>query len=107
MRFNKARLTLLLLLVFSSLIVSAQETSSASPERSHPLLAADLEGQRQWVDSIYNQMSLKEKVGQLFMVDVFSSQSASETKKIKQLIAEYRPGGVIFSKGGPVRQVKL
>lgn len=107
MRFNKARLTLLLLLVFSSQIASAQETSSASPERSHPLLAADLEGQRQWVDSIYNQMSLKEKVGQLFMVDVFSSQSASETKKIKQLIAEYRPGGVIFSKGGPVRQVNL
>ena len=33
-----------------------------------PLL--DLEnpqGQQQWVDSLYNQMTLKEKVGQLFM----------------------------------------
>ena len=108
MRFYGPRLTLFLLLfAFSPIITSAQEASSTSPERSHPLIAADYESQRQWVDSIYNQMSLKEKLGQLFMVDVFSSQSASETEKIKALISEYNPGGIIFSKGGPQRQVKL
>ena len=108
MRVSVTRFTLLLLLfVFSPIIASAQEASSTSPERSHPLFAADYESQRQWVDSTYNQMSLEEKLGQLFIVDVFSSQSASETQKIKDLISEYKPGGVIFSKGGPQRQVKL
>ena len=38
-----------------------------------PLLTEDVEAQTKWVDSIYNGMTLKEKVGQLFMVDVFSS----------------------------------
>ena len=108
MRFYRASLNLFLLLfVLSPIITTAQEASSTSPERSHPLIAADYESQRQWVDSIYNQMSLEEKLGQLFMVDVFSRQSAAETEKIKELISEYKPGGIIFSKGGPQRQVKL
>ena len=52
-------------------------------------------------------MSLQEKVGQLFMVDVFSSDSKAKTNKVKQLIKNQYIGGVIFSKGGPVRQAKL
>ena len=72
-----------------------------------PLIATDFERQREWVDSIYNQLSLEEKVGQLFMVDVFSSESKSQTDKVKELIEEYHIGGVIFSKGGPLRQAKL
>ncbi|MBQ4821384.1 serine hydrolase [Aquimarina sp. MMG016] len=52
-------------------------------------------------------MTLKEKVGQLFMVDIFSSKTRKETDKIKQLIEEYHIGGVIFSRGGPYRQARL
>ena len=75
--------------------------------QSRPLLSVDHERQRQWVDSIYNGMSLEEKVGQLFMVDVFSSDPASKTNKTKELIEKYHIGGIIFSKGGPKRQAKL
>ncbi|MGK0174421.1 MAG: beta-N-acetylhexosaminidase, partial [Ulvibacter sp.] len=39
-------------------------------QQINPLLVLnDLENQRKWVDSIYGNMSLQEKVGQLFMVD--------------------------------------
>ena len=77
-------------------------------QQINPLLVEnDLENQQQWVDSIYDNMSLQEKVGQLFMVDVFSSDPKAKTDKIKDLITEYHIGGVIFSKGGPYRQVKL
>nr|WP_233557571.1 glycoside hydrolase family 3 N-terminal domain-containing protein [Aquimarina sp. AD1] len=73
-----------------------------------PLIVKDeYDVQRLWVDSIYNKMTLKEKVGQLFMVDVFSSKPKKETDKIKKLIEEYHIGGIIFSKGGPQRQAKL
>ena len=52
-------------------------------------------------------MSIHEKVGQLFMVDVFSKDSKDKTDLINSLIKDYHIGGIIFSKGGPVRQAKL
>src|SRR5690606_21236783 len=63
--------------------------------------------QKKWVDSIYDNMTLEEKMGQLFMVDIFSSYPKAKTDKIKDLIANYHLGGIIFSKGGPVRQARL
>jgi beta-N-acetylhexosaminidase len=77
-------------------------------QQINPLIAIDdLENQQKWVDSIYGNMSLQEKVGQLFMVDVFSSDPKLKTNKVKDLIKEYHIGGLIFSKGGPKRQAKL
>ena len=71
------------------------------------MYATDLDAQRKWVDSIYNAMSQEERIGQLFMVDVFSSDPKSKTDKVKQLIENQYIGGVIFSKGGPKRQARL
>lgn len=74
----------------------------------NPLIVKkDFQNQKKWVDSIYDNMSLEEKIGQLFMADIFSSDPKSKTDKIKNLITEYHLGGVIFSKGGPMRQAKL
>ncbi|UJH91625.1 serine hydrolase [Antarcticibacterium sp. 1MA-6-2] len=92
------------LLVFISIFFL---TSTLAAQQQHPLVTQDYENQRKWVDSLYNSMSLKEKVGQLFMVDIFSNKSKAETDKIKGLIKEQHIGGVIFSKGGPQQQAKL
>ena len=73
----------------------------------NPLVTGDSLGQQAWVNSQYAQMSLDEKLGQLFMVSVASNQSKQATDKIKNLIVQEHLGGVIFSKGGPVRQAKL
>lgn len=73
----------------------------------NPLVTSDSLGQQAWVNSQYAQMSLDEKLGQLFMVSVASNQSKQATDKIKNLIVQEHLGGVIFSKGGPVRQAKL
>ncbi len=77
-------------------------------QQINPLLVEnDLENQKKWVDSIYGKMSLQEKIGQLFMVDVFSSDPKARIDKIDSLITNQYIGGVIFSKGGPVRQAKI
>ena len=77
-------------------------------QQANPLIVKNsLPYQQKWVDSIYGEMSLQEKVGQLFMVDVFSSDPVEKTNKIKKLIREQHIGGIIFSKGGPVRQAEL
>ena len=95
---KKLFITTLILFFFSFL--SAQEL--------YPLLSEkDQTNQKKWVDSIYNSMSIQEKVGQLFMVDVFSKDSKDKTDLINSLIKDYYIGGIIFSKGGPVRQAKL
>jgi beta-glucosidase-like glycosyl hydrolase/CubicO group peptidase (beta-lactamase class C family) len=69
-----------------------------------PLITKDSLKQKQWVDSVYSEMSLDEKIGQLFMVDVFSE---SPRPNIEKLIEKYHIGGIIFSKGGPYRQANL
>ncbi len=77
-------------------------------QENNPLiLKKDFQNQKKWVDSIYDNMTLEEKMGQLFMVDIFSSDPKAKTDKIKDLIANYHLGGIIFSKGGPVRQARL
>ncbi|MFD1163202.1 glycoside hydrolase family 3 protein [Hwangdonia seohaensis] len=58
----------------------------------------------QWVDSLYNNMSLKEKVGQLFMVAAYSNRDSIHTGFIKNLIQDYHIGGLIFFQGNPVNQ---
>lgn len=73
----------------------------------NPLVTKDSIAQQAWVDGQYAQMSLDQKLGQLFMVSVASNQSKQATDQIKNLIVKESLGGVIFSKGGPVKQAKL
>ncbi|WP_417887494.1 glycoside hydrolase family 3 N-terminal domain-containing protein [Zunongwangia sp.] len=72
-----------------------------------PLVTADSLAQKKWVDSIYSNFSLEQKLGQLFMVDVFSNTSQQNLNYVESLIKNYHIGGVIFSKGGPVREAKI
>lgn len=62
----------------------------------NPLVTSDSLAQQAWVNSQYAQMSLDEKLGQLFMVSVASNQSKQTTDKIKNLIVQEHLGGVIF-----------
>ena len=94
------KLLLSIILVFSCIQAFSQD--------KNPLIVKkDFQNQKKWVDSIYGSMTLEEKMGQLFMADIFSSDPKEKTNKIKDLISNYHLGGVIFSKGGPVRQAKL
>jgi len=52
-------------------------------------------------------MSLKEKVGQLFIIIVFSSQYAKTYQSVIKEIKDNHIGGIFYSKGGPIRKAKL
>ncbi|MEC5165614.1 beta-glucosidase-like glycosyl hydrolase/CubicO group peptidase (beta-lactamase class C family) [Flavobacterium sp. PL11] len=67
----------------------------------------DSESETRWTDSIYNKMSLQEKLGQLFMIPAYSNKDSVHEKNIKELVEKYKVGGVIFFQGGPVRQAIL
>ena len=55
--------------------------SSISLFAQSPLVSSDSLAQKQWVDSLYINMSLKERVGQLFMVQAFSEEKKSSKNK--------------------------
>ena len=72
-----------------------------------PLLSEDPIQQKKWVDSLYGSMTIQEKIGQLFMVQVFSNKDKAHEAEIAKLIQNQHIGGLIYSNGGPVRQAKL
>jgi beta-glucosidase-like glycosyl hydrolase/CubicO group peptidase (beta-lactamase class C family) len=57
-----------------------------------------------WVDSVFESLSLDEKIAQLIMVDGYSREGQENLDKLKNLVEKYNVGGVIFFKGGPVKQ---
>lgn len=67
----------------------------------------DSDAENHWTDSIYAQMTLDEKLGQLFFVSAYSNRDSVHVNSIKKLVANYKVGGLIFFQGGPVRQAKL
>src|SRR5690606_27942514 len=62
---------------------------------------------QKWVDSVYNQMSFNEKVGQLFMVAAYSNRDNKHVQELLDLVKSKNIGGVIFFQGGPWRQAHI
>lgn len=61
----------------------------------------------QWVDSVYANMTLDEKIGQLFMIRASAKQYEEEAKSIVRNIKKYKVGGICFFQGDPVHLVNL
>lgn len=59
----------------------------------------------QWVDSVFATMSLEQKIGQLFMVEVYPNQN--NQAKVEHLIKNYYVGGIIYFKGHPTKVAQL
>ncbi|MGI9192425.1 MAG: hypothetical protein ACR2IL_09910, partial [Chitinophagaceae bacterium] len=83
-----------LLLVFLSLAFSCHAKAQTGPNHSVPL-PPRLSPAQQWADSVYQQLSLKERIGQLFMVAAYSGGEKMNRPLIEQLIREQGIGGLI------------
>ena len=75
-------------------------------QTQEPLLSDDYSTQIKWVDSIYNNLNLEEKIGQLITVWVATQYGEDEIKHISKLIEDYKLGGLIFSLGDIKSQAK-
>ena len=93
-----------LLLIFA---FAKAYTSQAQFSSHDPLITNDSIAQIKWVDSVYNSLNQREKVGQLFMVDLFSNKGKAHVAAVRKLVEEQKIGGIIFSKGGPLQQAHL
>ena len=57
-----------------------------------------------WADSVFNSLTIDEKIGQLFMVAAYSNRDKKHIAEVDTLIVKHKIGGLIFFQGGPARQ---
>jgi beta-glucosidase-like glycosyl hydrolase len=72
----------------------------------NPLLTKDVENQKKWVDSIYNNLSIDQKIGQLFTIWVATKQGPEKMEEVLSIIKKNHLGGLIFSLGNISDQAK-
>lgn len=95
---NYTRLKGALTLVFSALVGSVGVFAQPFYESDDASV---------WADSTMTNLSLDEKIGQLFMVAAYSNRGASHEAELNKLVTDYHIGGLIFFQGGPGRQAHL
>ncbi len=83
--------------------------SCLSKDRVEPLMMKNVDKPKmqQWVDSVYNQMSLDERIGQLIIINVTGDNDSANRQKLVGLVRDQHAGGVLFSKGTPENQAEL
>lgn len=90
-----------LLLIIPGLAFSCFQNNQNT--NSPPFYSVD----KQWVDSVFNELSPDERIAQLIMVAAYSNRDDKHKNDILKLIDEYKIGGLVFFQGGPVRQTQL
>lgn len=66
-----------------------------------------LKQQPHWVDSVFNKLSTRKKIAQLFFVRAHTNLSQAYQDSVGKVIKREKLGGVVFFQGGPVRQAVL
>ena len=68
---------------------------------------ADTQACKEWVETRLEKMSLKEKIGQLFIHTIPLHDTEANRKNIQNAVKEYKVGGLLCSDGKLVNQVTL
>jgi len=66
-----------------------------------------LERQNHWVDSVFNKLSRRQKIAQLFFVRAHTDKGERYEDSVANVIKDQQIGGLVFFQGGPVRQANL
>lgn len=85
-------------------------TLSAAKAQTEPFFinkASQDEHCRQWVDSVFNTLTLKEKVGQLFVFTIAPQETKANLALLKDIVEDYKVGGLLFSGGQMEVQARM
>lgn len=66
-----------------------------------------LKNQPKWVDSVFNRLSKKQRIEQLFFVRAHTDKGKAYEDSIALVIKKQHIGGLVFFQGGPSRQAAL
>ena len=91
------------LICFCSIMIAAWSQVPSVLTRGN----ADSQDCKDWVETRLGQMTLKEKIGQLFIHTVAPQDTEPNRKNIRNAVKEYKIGGLLFSGGSLNTQVVL
>lgn len=66
-----------------------------------------INSQHEWVDAVFNTLTPKEKVAQLFLVRAHTNLGQKYIDSVAQVIQDEHLGGLVVFQGGPVRHVDM
>ncbi len=92
-----------------ALFAALSIASVSSVSGVEPMLLKKVDRQRmdQWVDSVFNSMSLDERIGQLITIHMPGDNTAANRQRIENLVSNKHAGGILFLKGTPEKQAEL
>jgi beta-N-acetylhexosaminidase len=96
-KYMRKSLIVIILSLFSSL-------SFAQTRIRPPFLQYESD---QWVDSVFNTLTIDEKIGQLIMVPAYSSKGNAQLVQLIRMVEENKIGGIIAMQGGPLRHINM
>jgi len=79
---------------------------SLSAQHRNPFYEAD-PAKDQWVDSVFNNLSKREKIAQMFFVRAHTDKGKAYEDSVEKMIRKGKVGGLVFFQGGPGRQAAL
>lgn len=97
---NKVAFQLLFILLFINSQVSAQY----QPKNISP---SDQKKAQQWVDKTYNSLSQDEKLGQLFIVALYTNKDENHINQIRNIVTNDKIGGLILMQDDAAREITL
>ena len=100
---NIIKSIILLLLIWGFTSVAYTQSDLTAQQQSEN---TDVEALH-WVDSVFNSLSLDEKIAQLFVIRTYSNKDKHFNDSISNLIKKYNVGGLTFFQGSPTRQAEL
>ena len=69
--------------------------------------SVDYMSEDRWVDSVFNSLTLEQRIGQLMIVRVPTNHNAKKFKELYRNVSEYYAGGVCFFAGTAPEQLQM
>ncbi len=90
--------------LFIFLFLSSKITAQYQPEK---ISREDLKKANQWVDQTYKKLSQDEKLGQLFIVALYTNRGEDEIEKVRSIVSKDKIGGLILMQDDAAREINL
>lgn len=76
-------------------------------QKKRPAFVPFINQQHQWVDSVFNSLTPKERIGQLFLVRAHTDLGQNFIDSIGTVLKKEQLGGLVVFQGGPVRHLDM
>ncbi|WPO83232.1 glycoside hydrolase family 3 N-terminal domain-containing protein [Chryseobacterium sp. JJR-5R] len=91
-------------LVFISFFLSLKINAQYQPEN---LSKEDLKKAHHWVDKTYRKLSQDEKLGQLFIVALYTNKGENEINAVRNIVVSDKIGGLILMQDDAAKEINL